>query len=470
MSRDATPTSGGRSLLRTALSLRREEVGPVLIAASFFFCVLTALMLLRPARDALGMERGIESIRWLFAGTVLVTLAINPVFGWLVGRLRRLQVIAVTYGFFVLSLVGFWVLLRFAPGAVGERSGQVFYVWFSVFNLFVTMVFWALLADRFGSDQGKRCFALISAGGTLGAIVGPWLTSRLAEPLGTPSLLLVASGFLLLALVAARLLVRMTPDRIDADAADAGASAADEIGSIGGSAWAGLHAVFRSRYLAGIAGYVLLMTVLATFIYFTRLHMVAAVSDDVDARAALLGNIDLWTQVAVLVLQLGLTGRLIERFGFGWALALLPIATAAGFIGLAVYGSFVVLIGLEAVNRAVQRGIARPAREALFTVVSREEKYKAKAFIDTFVYRAGDVVGAQVEGVLGRLGLAVGGLAGVVVPMALLWAALGIWLGRAQWRRASGSAADAASASPDAVRDAPVLPAVHIAFASTRRF
>lgn len=468
MSPDATPTSGGRNLLRTALNLRREEVGPVLIAASFFFCVLTALMLLRPARDALGMERGIESIRWLFVGTVLVTLAANPVFGWLVARLRRLQVIAVTYGFFVLSLVGFWALLRFAPGAVGARSGQVFYVWFSVFNLFVTMVFWALLADRFSSDQGKRCFALISVGGTLGAIVGPWLTSQLAEPLGTPSLLLIAGGFLLLALVAARLLVRVTPDRVAADESDTGSIAAEEAPSIGGSAWAGLFAVFRSRYLAGIAGYVLLMTVLATFIYFTRLQMVAAVSDDVDARAALLGSIDLWTQVAVLVLQLSLTGKLIQRFGFGWALALLPIATAAGFVGLAVYGSFVVLIGLEAVNRAVQRGIARPAREALFTVVSREDKYKAKAFIDTFVYRTGDVVGAQVEGLLSRLGLAVGGLAGVVVPIALIWAALGIWLGRAQARRASGTA-DATSASPDAARDAAVAPAVHAAFASTRR-
>ncbi|HUD42038.1 MAG TPA: MFS transporter [Dokdonella sp.] len=471
MSRDATPTSAGRNLLRTALNLRREEVGPVLIAASFFFCVLTALMLLRPARDALGMERGIESIRWLFVGTVLVTLAANPLFGWLVARLRRLQVIAVTYGFFVLSLVGFWVLLRFAPAAVGERSGQVFYVWFSVFNLFVTMVFWALLADRFSPDQGKRCFALISVGGTLGAIVGPWLTSRLAEPLGTPSLLLVAGGFLLLALVASRLLVRFTPDRVDGDAeaSDVDPGAADETRSIGGSAWAGLYAVFRSRYLAGIAGYVLLMTVVATFIYFTRLQMVAAASDDLDARAAILGSIDLWTQVAVLVLQLSLTGKLIQRFGFGWALALLPIATAAGFIGLAVYGSFVVLIGLEAVNRAVQRGIARPAREALFTVVNREEKYKAKAFIDTFVYRTGDVVGAQVEGVLGRLGLAVGGLAGVVVPIALLWAVLGIWLGRAQARRASGTAADVTSASPAAEHDAAVAPTVHPAFASTRR-
>lgn len=438
-------------LLQTLFNLRREEIGPVLIAALFFFCVLTALMLLRPARDALGMERGIESIRWLFIGTALVTLAVNPLYGWLVSRLRRLQFIGTTYGFFVLSLVGFWALLMFAPGAVGQRSGQVFYVWFSVFNLFVTMVFWALLADRFTSDQGKRFFALISVGGTLGAIFGPWLTSQLAQPLGTPNLLLVAGGFLLIALAMAWLLVRVAPDRTGPDAPAATAGLASEAERIGGSAWAGLRAVFRSSYLTGIAGYILLMTVLATFIYFTRLQMVAAVSDSTDARAAILGNIDMWTQVAVLVLQFTLTGKIIKRFGLGVALAILPVATALGFIGLAIYGSFVVLILLEAANRAVQRGITRPAREALFTVVGREDKYKAKAFVDTFIYRAGDVVGAQTEGALGRLGLALGGLVSVVVPLALVWAALGLWLGRAQARY---TASPPASATPAAGGDA----------------
>lgn len=436
MTRATTSSRGRPRLLPALFNLRREEVGPVLIAALFFFCVLTALMLLRPARDALGMARGIESIRWLFIGTGVVTLAVNPVFGWLVSRLQRLQFIGAIYGFFVLSLVGFWGLLMFAPGAIGQASGHVFYVWFSVFNLFVTMVFWALLADRFTSDQGKRFFALISVGGTLGAIFGPWLTSQLAQTLGTPSLLLVAGGFLLLALGLSWLLVRVAPDRAGIGTPSETAALARESERIGGSAWAGLRAVFRSPYLIGVAGYVLLMTILATFIYFTRLQMVAAVADDTDARAAVLGNIDMWTQVAVLFLQLTLTGKIIQRFGLGVALAILPLATALGFIGLAIYGSFVVLVLLEATNRAVQRGITRPAREALFTVVSREDKYKAKAFIDTFVYRAGDVVGAQTEGLLGRVGLALGGLVGVVVPLALLWVVLGLWLGRAQARRA----------------------------------
>ena len=454
------PSSPRARLWQTLFNLRPQEVAPVLIAALFFFSILTALMLLRPARDALGMERGLDGIRWLFIGTALVTLAANPVYGWLVSRLRRLQFIGATYGFFVLSLMAFWALLTFAPGMVGARSGQIFYVWFSVFNLFVTMVFWALLADRFTSEQGKRFFALISVGGTLGAIFGPWLTSQLAEPIGTPSLLLVAGGFLLLGLFMAWLLVRVTPDQIDAGSPVGSDGLTGESDLIGGSAWAGMKAVVRSRYLTGIAGYILLMTVVATLVYFTRLQMVAAVTEDTDVRAAMFGSIDMWTQIAVLALQLTVTGKIIKRFGLGVALAILPVATALGFIGLAIYGSFVVLILLEATNRAVQRGITRPAREALFTVAGREDKYKAKAFVDTFVYRTGDVVGAQAEGVLARLGLAVGGLVSVVVPLALVWAALGLWLGRAQAKRV------ASSATPEPkvfhrVQDSLSRPAIH---------
>ncbi|MES2859033.1 MAG: MFS transporter [Pseudomonadota bacterium] len=430
-----------RDRLQGLFNLRRGEITPVLVAGLFFFCILTALMVLRPARDALGMERGIDSVRWLFIGTAVVTLLVNPLFGLLVSKLRRLHFISATYAFFAASLVGFWALLVLAPGAVGARSGQVFYVWFSVFNLFVTMVFWALLADRFSPEQGRRLFALVAVGGTLGAIFGPWLASRLAEPLGTPALLLVAAGFLLAAIALAWTLVHVRTDRAHAVVGEAPRDppATDDEHRIGGSALAGLRAVFSSPYLMGIAGYVLAMTIAATFIYFTRLQMVAAAESDLDARTSLLGNIDMWTQVAVLLLQLTLTGHIIRRFGLAFALAALPLATALGFIGLAMYGSFAVLILLEATSKAVQRGLARPAREALFTVISREDKYKAKAFIDTFVYRAGDVLGAQVEGALGRIGLALGGLVGVVIPLALAWAMLGIWLGRAQHKRAMDS-------------------------------
>lgn len=400
----------------------------MLLGALFFFFVMSALMLLRPAREALGMQRGIDQVRWLFMGTAVVTLLVNPLFGWLVSRFRRMRFIAATYGFFGASLAGFWGILTFAPTAIGATTGQVFYVWFSVFNLFSVMVLWGLLADRFKPEQSRRFFSLVGAGGTGGAVFGPWLASQLAEPFGTPALLLVAALILGLAVVAAWGLTRVVPDR--QDEASRRAANEDRLAVIGGYAWGGIRAVFHSRYLLGIAAYVVTLAVVLTFIYFTRLQMVAALDGDVDSRTALFARLDMITQTATLVLQLSVTGYLMKRLGVALTLALLPLTMMFGFIGLAAVGSLTMLIVLEAVSKAVQRAVMRPARETLFTVVNREDKYKAKAFIDTFVYRGGDVIGAQVEELLKALGMGLLALAGLVVPMSAGWAVLGIWLGR----------------------------------------
>ena len=208
---------------------------------------------------------------------------------------------------------------------------------------------------------------------------------------------------------------------------------------IGGSAWEGFRSVFRSPYLLAICAYVLILAIMATFIYFTRLQMVAALGTDIDMRTATFARIDMLTQVATLVLQAVVTGHLMKRLGVSVTLALLPLTAALGFIGLAVVGSIAALIAFEAAFRAVQRGIMRPARETLFTVVPRADRYKSKAFIDTFVYRAGDVVGAQTEGLLGRLGMGLAALAAFALPLAAVWMALGLWLGYAQRARAASA-------------------------------
>ncbi|MGO1691847.1 MAG: NTP/NDP exchange transporter [Marinobacter sp.] len=421
---------------QSAFNLRQHEILPVVLAVLYFFCVLTALMVLRPARESLGIQGGIDTVRWLFIGTAVVTLAVNPVFGWLVSRLPRRLFISATYLFFSASLLVFYSLMTMAPDVIGITTGQVFYVWFSVFNLFVTMVFWALMADRFSLEQGKRFFGLIAVGGTLGAIFGPWLAGRLAEPLGTPALLLVAMGFLMLALVAALVLTTQQPRTASERKTPEDPLPVDEHERIGGSAWEGVRAVFHSRYLAGIAAYVLILAIMATFIYFTRLHMVAAMEDGTDQRTTLFAWIDLITQLATLAMQALVAGHVMKRLGVAMTLTLLPLTAVLGFIGLAIVGSFAALVVLEASFRAVQRALMRPARETLYTVASREEKYKAKAFIDTFVYRAGDVAGAQTEGLLARLGMGLAAIASVAVPLALMWAALGLWLGRTQKQKA----------------------------------
>jgi AAA family ATP:ADP antiporter len=406
----------------------------------FFFFILSALMVVRPAREALGMQRGIEAIRWLFMATLVVTLLVNPLFGLLVSRYRRLVFITATYSFFSLGLLFFYVLLTFAPAHIGLVSGQVFYVWFSVFNLFATMLFWALMTDRFTKEQSQRLFAAISLGGTLGAMFGPWLASMLAKPFGTPLLLLIAAGFLLCAVASAWWLSHLkapveTSNQSDEASATQTANLDTERTIIGGSAWEGFTAVIRSPYLLGIAAYVLILAIVATLLYFTRLQMVAALALDTDTRTAAFARIDLYTQAATFVLQAFLTSHLIKRFGIAFTLALLPITVAFGFIGLAVLGSLAALIAFESAFRAVQRGIMRPARETLFTTVARTERYKAKAFIDTFVYRSGDALGSQTEGLLGRLGMGLAGLAWFAVPLAVVWMSLGLWLGYTQSKR-----------------------------------
>jgi AAA family ATP:ADP antiporter len=422
--------------LQRFVQVRRDELGAVVASSLCFFFILTALMVIRPAREALGMQRGIEAVRWLFIGTAVVTLAVNPVFALLVSRYRRQVFITATYLFFALSLLAFYFVLVSAPQAIGEVSGMVFFVWFSVFNLFATMVFWALMADRFALEQSKRLFGVIAVGGTLGAIAGPWLATRLAEPLGTAGLLPVAAASLGHAVGAPR------------GVADPEAPpAVDERAIIGGSVWEGFRRVMQSRYLLGISAYVLILAVIATFIYFTRLQMVAALGDDLDMRTAAFARIDLYTQISTLVLQAIVAGHLMKRVGVPVTLALLPVTVALGFLGLAVTASLATLIVFQAAFNAVQRAIMRPARETLFTVVPREDKYKSKAFIDTFVYRGGDVLGAQVEGVLGRLAAGVAALVMVAVPLAVVWAALGIWLGRAQQRQAGRPTASAPVAS-----------------------
>ena len=413
-----------KTLLQTFTNVRRDELAQTLVAALFFFCVLTALMVVRPAREALGMQRGIEAIRWLFMATVVVTLAMNPLFGFLVSHFRRMVFITATYLFFACGLVIFYFLLVVAPAAVGQTSGQIFYVWFSVFNLFATMLFWALMADRFTLEQSQRLFGAIALGGTLGAIFGPWLASVLAKPIGTASLLLISAAFLVMAVLAAWWFSRLQP------AAGSQPNSDQEV--IGGNPFEGLLAVLRSPYLLGTAAYVLIVAVIATFIYFTRLQMVAALGIDTDTRTAAFARIDLITQIATFVLQALITGHLMKRLGVAFTLALLPITVALGFIGLAIVGSLTALIVLDASFRAVQRGVMRPARETLFTVVARSDRYKAKAFIDTFVYRSGDVIGAQTEGLLSKLGMGLAGLTVVVVPLSIIWIALGLWLGVAQ--------------------------------------
>jgi AAA family ATP:ADP antiporter len=430
------------AFVQRILNVRRGEVAPLLVSAFYFFCVLTAIGVMRPARDAIGMRGGLDSIRWLFIGTAVVTLAVNPMFGLLVSRFRRMVFIAVTYLFFAASLVGFYLLIEMAPDAVGNVSGRVFYVWYSVFNLFSTMVFWALMADRFSLEQSRRLFGAIAVGGTIGAIVGPRSPAcshvRSARPRFCSSRhRSCASGWL-----AAWLVTRLQP-AVNAEGARCGCLARSR------SHRRQRLAGDRSR--AAIALPVGHLAVRVADDGGCDVHLLHAPADGGCARAGhdtrghragtdRHHHSDRHARAAA-----SCHGHLIKRFGVAVALIVLPVVASLGFIGLAIVSSFATLIVFDAFFRAIQRAITRPARETLFTVVSREDKYKSKAVTDTFVYRGGDLLGAWTEGWLGQLGLGLIGLAGRSCRSPLV-GLLGVWLGRRQDSMRADRASEPASA------------------------
>ena len=455
-------------LLDRIINLQSGELLPVLLAALWFFLILSAFMVLRPARESLGLTQGIDTVRGLFMATMAVTLLVAPGFSWLVTKLPRHIFIPIAYACFIPQLLIFHLLLIGGNEAIGETTGRIFYIWLSVFNVFGVTVFWALMADGFSLAQSKRLFGAVAIGGTLGAISGSGIASLTVERLGTPALLLIASGLISCAILCVIILSRLFAKR-RADAArldeqddpdnpwrDPAAAthraghqhpgddhAGDAHAVIGGRTYAFITHVVRSPYLLGMCGFILLTAIMATVFYFLQLRLVEDLGQEVDRQTRTFANIDLWTQVATLLLQGLLTGHIMRRLGVGVALVILPVISAIGIGALAIFPTIGLFIIVNAAFKAVQHGMMRPARETLFTVLPREDKYKAKTFIDTFVYRTGDVVGAQAEKALDAIG-GLTAVALVVLPLAPLWAALGIYLARTQQHLAE----DASSRRP----------------------
>jgi AAA family ATP:ADP antiporter len=416
----------------------RPEEGPALAwSFAYFFCLLCGYYILRPLRDEMGIQGGVQALPWVFSATLLAMLAAVPLFGWASARLPRRRLLPAVYGFFLLNLLGFFAALR--GGAAPEWTARAFFVWVSVYNLFVVSVFWSFMVDLWDRGQAKRLFALIAAGGSAGALAGPALTAALARPLGTVNLLLVSAAFLALATLC---IFRL----LDWSAARGGTRPrAGE--ALGGGTWGGLREIAGSPYLLGIAGYMLLYTVLSTFLYFQQARLVADAGMTSEARTGLFASMDLAVNLLALAGQTLVTARLIRRAGVAVALAVVPALTAAGFGVLALVPVLAVAVVFQVLRRAADFAVARPARELLYTVVDREAKYKAKNFIDTVVYRSGDAAGGWAFAGLGALGLALAGIAWVAVPVALLWLGLSVALGRRQAAVARQEADDAERSS-----------------------
>jgi len=403
----------------------------MLWAALYYFLLLAAYFVIRPIRDEMGVAGGVRNLPWLFLGTLVGMLMIHPFFTALVSRLPRRLFIPLSYTFFAANLVAFWFLFLTTSEGAGIWAGRVFFVWTSVFNLFVVSIFWSLMADLFRPAQAKRLFGFVAVGGTVGAVFGSTVTAILAARVGPTNLLLVSAAILGLAMLAARkLMVTVSRSRIDDDPLRPPTAQIEH--PVGGGVLDGIRAVFVSGYLLGIVGYMLLYTVTATILYFQQAEIVDVSFTDRAARTIFFARIDLAVNILTALTQIFLTGRIVRRIGVALSLAALPLVCVLGFAALGVAPTLIAIAVFQVLRRSSNYAIARPCREMLYTVIPRSAKYKAKNFIDTFVYRFGDQVGAWSYSGLGALGLGAAAISLLAVPLAAIWLVIGMWLGRTQ--------------------------------------
>ena len=421
-------------LLKRMIDVRPAEMRALGWSWLYIFAVLSSYYILRPIRDEMGVAGGVENLQWLFTGTLLGMIAVNPPFAALVAKLPRLRFIAFTYRFFGANLLLFILLLHWASSEQNIWLGRVFFIWASVFNLFVVSVFWAVMVDVFDTEQSKRLFGFIAAGATLGGIMGSSLTAAFAKDVPATYLLLVSAVLLELAVFGVRRLSRLS------DALRRRPEGRVDEPPLGGSVLSGVTHAFKSPYLANVGVYIILFTVTSTFLYFQQAEIARQSFADRGARTAFFARVDLWVNVLTLGAQLFLTGKVLRVIGVGFTLAMLPALNIIGFSGLALAPTMTVLVVYQVLRRASNFAFARPTREVLFTVVAREDKYKAKSFIDTVIYRTGDQLGAWAYAGLGFAGLGMVGISVVAVPLSLFWLFNSVWLGRRQEKLAGAQA------------------------------
>jgi ATP:ADP antiporter, AAA family len=421
-------------LLRRVIDVRPEEVAVLFWCWLYIFAVLSSYYVMRPIRDQMGVAGGVQNLQWLFTGTLIGMVALNLPFAWLVKTLPRRRFIPLTYRFFALNIVLFAAALYVVDPAQTVWVGRVFFIWVSVYNLFVVSIFWQMNVDLFSPEQGKRLFGFIAAGATLGAICGSAATATLARLVPTTVLLLGAAALLEVAVFAVRRLSLLSPALSRAGGGER--DAAGEEKPIGGSVIAGITRAFSSPYLLNVSLFILLFAITSTVLYFQQAGIVSHSFKDRGEQTAFFATVDLAVNTLTLFVQLFLTGRILVWFGVALALGFLPALTVFGFGALAFAPTLSAIAIFQVVRRASDYAIARPTREVLFTVVPREDRYKAKSFIDTFVYRLGDQVGAWGVAGLRWLGAEAAGLAWAAVPIALIWLVNALWLGRRQEARA----------------------------------
>ena len=414
-----------RALIAKFIDVRDDnEFRGLLWSIAYGFLIMTSYYILRAVRDEIAASDN-RNLDLLWTAVFLVMLVAVPLYSWAASRWSRGVFVPLANRFFIACLVAFWLCLVLLPETARPWIDRVFYVWTSVFALFVVSVFWGLVADCFSNEQGKRLFATIAMGSSIGAMLGSTITAGLATLVPVFALLLIACVPLEGASWCAGVLHKRfaTGDVKTEGGADK---------PIGGDAWTGMKAVFSSRYLLGIAAFIAIMTFISTVLYVAQSDLIYSAIEDRGERRALLAKMDWVTNLLTIVFQVYLTARIVKWLGVGLTLAMVPVAMTAGFVALGLYPTLAVLVVVQVAYRAGRYGLTKPAREMLWTVLGREEKYKAKPFLDAAVYRGGDLVSVWITTGLKAAGLAIGGIALVAAPVAAIWALLAVRLGRGE--------------------------------------
>jgi AAA family ATP:ADP antiporter len=416
-----------RNWLVRLLRVEPDEAPAVAAGLLMFFLLFTGYALLRPVRETMGIAGGVDNLQWLFTGTFVAMLVAIPLFGWVAARAARRRIQLWTYVFFAVNLLGF--AAAFVANPDNPWIARAFYIWLSVFNLLSISVAWSVLADIFSMAQAKRLFALMAAGMSAGGLVGPLLSVALVGPIGYAGLMLLAAVFLLGSAAAAHQLQRWRDQRpLPADVEPTRRT------PLGGNPFAGISTVLRSRFLMGIAAFVILLASVTTFLYFEQARLVELYFPDRADQTRVFGGLDFLVQSLTILTQVFFTARIAQRLGIVVLLASVPLVMAFGFLWLALAPTFAVFAVVMVFRRAGGYALARPGREMLFTVVAPEAKYKAKNVIDTAVYRGADAVSSWVKVGIDAVASnpAVVSVAGAV--LALAWAWTGVSLARQQKR------------------------------------
>ncbi len=426
-----SPDTDPPSFFDRLFSLEKHEYVAVAWSFVYFFCVLSSYYMLRPVRETMAVESGVENVPWLFATTFVVMLIVAPLYGWVTSRFPRKQFLPWVYLFFVVNILLFWGGFSFAIG--NELSfvwlGRAFFVWISVFNLFVVSVFWSFMADIYTRDQGRRLFGIISAGGSVGALVGPFATRFLVVPIGFQNLLPISAALLLFSVFC----ITQLRAWVVTEHPDDTATTVDSNKALGGSALGGIRQLIASKYLRSIAVISVIASLMGTALYMFMTDLVGTTFATPDERTELFGLLDGATNALSLVGQLFLVNRSVRRFGVGKTLAIMPLLSLIGFMVLAINPVFLVVAVLQALRRGIGFGLAKPTHVMLYSVVTPKEKYKAKNFIDTVVYRGGDLIGTLSVKFMWAMGIS--GIAVVMLPFAVVWIVIALWLGRDYLRR-----------------------------------